>query len=632
MGPELTSRSQFLLLKTRRFAPLLLAQFLGTLNSNFFKSALVAVLAVEATKWTALSPEILTNLAAGVFILPCLLFPPLVGQLADKYDKAKLARLAKSLDLLITGAIVLGLSIPGPLVLLGALFLAGLHSTLFGPIKYAILPQHLRDEELVGGNALVGASTFVAVLVGTATGGLFAWKQWYSGWIAIAALLVAVTALLASYRIPTAPALASGLRINLNPVSEVWRNIRYARQDRAVFLSILGISWFWLYGVILLSQFSGYAEKSWGATESSIAFMLAVIVVGATVGSMLCNTLSGKHVELGLIPVGSMGLTVLGFDLISALLAMPPASAPLAFTDLLSSSGTWRILLDLFGGGLFGGFFIVPLYVLLQSRSQPEHRARIIAVNDVLNALFVVIGALIAATLRDGGISAPMLLGIATLCNAGVAVYVYRLLSHSLLRFLAGALIHSAYRVEKIDLANIPDRGPAVLVCNHVSFIDAVVLMAAVRRPIRFVMDHRIYNAPVIGFVFRHSRTIPIAPAKEDPAQKEAAFVEIARALGEGELIGLFPEGKITRTGELDHFRYGVGRIVAETPVPVIPLALRGLWGSFFSRRYGPAMSKPSLLRPFSKIGLVAGNPVAPEMVSPEYLKELVAALLGDDN
>jgi 1-acyl-sn-glycerol-3-phosphate acyltransferase len=155
--------------------------------------------------------------------------------------------------------------------------------------------------------------------------------------------------------------------------------------------------------------------------------------------------------------------------------------------------------------------------------------------------------------------------------------------------------------------------------------------MAAIRRPIRFVMDHRIYRMPVIGFVFRHSRTIPIAPAKEDAAQKEAAFVEVARALGEGELIGLFPEGKITHTGELNHFRYGVGRIVAETPVPVIPLALRGLWGSFFSRRYGPAMSKPSLLRLFSRIGLVAGEPVAPEIVTPDYLQELVAALVSDD-
>ena len=255
--------------------------------------------------------------------------------------------------------------------------------------------------------------------------------------------------------------------------------------------------------------------------------------------------------------------------------------------------------------------FIVPLYVLVQSRSEVAHRARIIAANNILNALFMVVGALAAAGLLGNGATIPQLFGIAALCNAGVAIFIYTRVPEYFLRFLAWLLIHSVYRLEKQGLEHIPAEGPAVLVCNHVSFIDPLVIMAAVRRPIRFVMDHRIYRMPVFGFVFRHTHTIPIAPAKEDAACKEAAFAEVARALAAGELVGLFPEGKITRTGELDHFRYGVGRIVSETPVPVVPMALRGLWGSFFSRRYGPAMSKPSLLRPFSRIALVADAPVA---------------------
>ena len=253
-----------------------------------------------------------------------------------------------------------------------------------------------------------------------------------------------------------------------------------------------------------------------------------------------------------------------------------------------------------------------------------------IAANTILNALFMVVGSLGAAALLASGVTMAQLFGIAALGHAGVAICIYRRTSAYFLRFLAGLLIHTVYRIDKSGLDNIPEQGPAVLVCNHVSFIDPVVILAVVRRPIRFVMDHRIHRAPVIGFIFRHSRTIPIAPAKEDPVMKEAAFAEVARALAAGELVGLFPEGAITRTGELNQFRYGVGRIVAETPVPVIPMALRGLWGSFFSRRYGPAMSKPSLLRPFSKIGLVADRPVAPEDVTPESLQIRVTELRGD--
>ena len=631
MSLESTSRSQFLLLKTSRFAPLFVTQFLGALNGNFFKSALVAMLTFQATQWTAFSPALMICVAAGVFILPCFLFSALAGQLADKYDKAKLARLLTALEILITGVTVLGFLMPGLPVLLGALFLLGLHSTLFEPLKYAILPQHLRKDELVGGNALVGASTFIAILGGMVAGGLFAWKVWQPGLMAVVGLLVAATGFLASCSIPTASAPDPGLQINLNPLSETWRNIRFARQNRAVFLSILGISWFWLCGAIFVSQFPVYATTVLGGGETSVAFLFATVAVGIGLGSMLCNKLSGKYVEVGLVPFGSIGLTIFGFDLVVASPGMLPTGAPLALTSLLSLHETWRILFDILALGVFGGFFIVPLYVLMLSRSQPGHRARIVAANNILNALFMVIGVLAAAGLLAGGMSIPMLFGIVVLCNAGVAAYIYRLAPHLLLRFLAWMLIHSVYRLEKEGLEHIPDEGPAVLVCNHVSFIDPVVLMAAIRRPIRFVMDHRIYRMPVIGFVFRHSRTIPIAPAKEDAAQKEAAFVEVARALGEGELIGLFPEGKITHTGELNHFRYGVGRIVAETPVPVIPMTLRGLWGSFFSRRYGPAMSKPSLLRLFSRIGLVAGEPVAPEIVTPDYLQELVAALVSDD-
>ncbi len=622
--------TQFNLLKTRRFAPFFATQFLGAFNDNLFKNALVVLLTFQAASWTALDAGILANLAAGIFILPFFLFSATAGQLADKVDKSKLARLVKVLEMAIMGVAALGFSLHSLPVLFFALFLLGLHSTLFGPVKYAILPQHLHEDELVGGNALVEAGTFVAILVGTLAGGLLAGAAGHPTWVAFAGLVVAAAGYLFSRGIPDAPAPEPGLAVNLNPFSETWRNIGFARQNRTVFLSVLGISWFWLYGALFLAQFPAYAKNVLGGGETSVTLLLATFTAGIGIGSLLCEKLSGKHVEIGLVPFGSIGLTVFGLDLAFASPANLPAGAPLPLSGLLAVHEVWRVLFDLFALGLFGGFFIVPLYALIQLRSAAGHRARIIAANNILNALFMVVGALAAAGTLGQGVTIPALFGVAALGNALVAIYIYRLVPEFMLRFVAWLLVHSVYRLEQEGLENIPDEGPAVLVCNHVSFVDPIVIAAATRRPIRFVMDHRIFRAPFINFVFRHMRAIPIAPAKEDPAMMEAAFDEVARALAAGEVVGIFPEGRITDTGEIYPFRPGIGRIVGRTPAPVVPMALRGLWGSFFSRKDGPAMSKPLRRGPFSKIGLAVGAPVAPQEATPEHLQAVVAAMRGD--
>ena len=245
-----------------------------------------------------------------------------------------------------------------------------------------------------------------------------------------------------------------------------------------------------------------------------------------------------------------------------------------------------------------------------------------------LALVYLAAGLAIGLGLIAFGLPVAGALALAAAASVGLAAVAYGRDPQNALRFLAALLMSIGYRMNKQGFEHIPASGPALLVCNHVSFVDSVLLFAALRRPVRFVMDHGIYRAPGIGFVFRHVRTIPIAPAKEDPALKEAAFEAIAKALRDGEIIGLFPEGGITRTGEIDTFRYGVGRMVSETPVPVIPIALRGLWGSFFSRRYGRAMTKPSLLRPRAPIDMVVGPPVPPQEASPEYLQTVVARLL----
>jgi 1-acyl-sn-glycerol-3-phosphate acyltransferase len=621
---------QFGLLKEKRFGPLFGTQFLGAFNDNLYKNALVVLLTFQAAQWTTLAPELLGNLAAGIFILPFFLFSATAGQLADKYDKATLARFSKLLEILIMGIAAVGFALHSLAWLLAALFLLGLQSTQFGPVKYAILPQHLHEDELVGGNALIEAGTFVSILIGTLAGGLLAGSVAQPMWIAVGGLAVAVLGYFYSRGIPAAPPPAPELRINWNPLSETWRSINFARGNRAVFLSILGASWFWLYGALFLAQFPAYTKNVLGGGETMVTLLLAIFTVGIGVGSLLCERMSGKHVEIGLVPFGSIGLTLFGIDLYFASPVGLVGTTAHELTALLSLPAVWRVLFDLLMLGMFGGFFIVPLYALVQSRSEPAHRARIIAANNILNALFMVVGALGAAAALGAGLSIPALFGIAALLNALVAVYIYGLVPEFLLRFVAWLLVKAVYRLRSEGVEHIPLNGPALLVANHVSFADAVILMGASPRPIRFVMDHRIFRTPLLGFVFRHCGAIPIASAKEDPALMEKAFAEVAAALADGQLVGIFPEGNITADGELQPFRPGVARILAANPVPVVPMALSGLWGSFFSRIDGVAMKTPFRRGMFSAIGLKVGAPLEAAAATPERLFESVLTLRGE--
>ena len=624
--------SQSVLLRQRRFLPLFVTQFLGALNDNVLKNALVVLLAFDASTWTSLSPEVLTNLAAGIFILPFFLFSATAGQLADKFDKARLARLVKVLEMgimLVAGA---GFALHSLAVLLCSLFLLGLHSTLFGPIKYAILPQHLKDEELVGGNALIEAGTFVAILVGTLVGGLLAGTG-ASGpaWITATGLCLAAVGYMASRSIPAAPAPEPGLRINPNLFAETWRNIASARKSRTVFLSILGISWFWLYGALLLAQFPAYARNVLGGGETGVTLLLAVFTTGIGLGSLACERLSAGRVEIGLVPLGAFGLTLFGLDLALASPATVPAGAPLGALALLAAPDMVRVLADLVLLGVFGGFFIVPLYALVQQRADEAQRARIIAANNILNALFMVAGALAAAALLSAGLSIPALFAVAALCNAAVALYIFRLVPEFLLRFLAWLLVRCVYRLETLGLEHIPERGPALLVCNHVGRADALIVMAACRRPIRFVVDHRSFSQPLLRFIFGASRAVPIAPARDDEALREQALDEAAAALRAGELVGVFPEGGITQDGALREFRTGYASILERVgaPVPVVPVALCGLCGSFFSHKGGAAMTMPFRRGLFSKIGLTVGEPLTAAEATPERLRMVIAGLRG---
>ena len=626
----MSERSQFALLAERRFLPFFLTQFFGAGNDNVFKFAFTVLATYSASEWGGLDPKAAGAVIGGVFILPFVLVSATAGQLADKHDKAALIRLVKNLEIAIMLGIAAGFVLQVVALLFAGVFLMGVHSTLFGPVKYAYLPQHLRDDELTGGNGLVEMGTFVAILLGTILGGvLVAVPGTGPDLVAGASVALAVVGRVAAGHVPASPAPDPGLTINWNPVSETLKNLGHARANRTVFLSLMGISWLWFFGSIFLTTFTGFAKETLGGDQSVVTLLLAVFSIGIGAGSLLCERLSGHKVEIGLVPFGSIGMTVFAVDLWLACEGMAP-HALAGVGAFAADRAHWRVMADLFLLAMFAGFYSVPLYALIQSRCEPSHRARIVAANNILNALFMVVASGMAAGLLHAGLSLPQLYLVVGLMNAAVAAFIYTLVPEFLMRFIVWMLIHSVYRLEKSGLERIPDEGPALVVCNHVSFVDALVIAAACPRPIRFVMDHRIFRLPVLSFVFRTSRAIPIAPAKEDAAMMERAFGEVAKALRDGDVVAIFPEGRITDTGEMYPFRPGITRILAATPVPVVPMALRGLWGSFFSRKGGAAMSKPWRFVPFRRIALAVGAAVSAEGATPEALQRQVLSMRGD--
>ncbi|GIX34785.1 MAG: MFS transporter [Lysobacteraceae bacterium] len=625
----MSGSSQFALLRTRRFLPFFLTQALGAFNDNVFKNALMILIVFQGAELAGLRSTELTIAAAGLFILPFFLFSATFGQLADKYDKSRLIRAAKLLEIAVMGLAAVGFALGSIGLLLAVLFLMGAQSSLFGPAKYGILPQHLAPEELVGGNGLVEAATFLTILLGTMAGGiLIALQPAGPTVVSVTVIAIAVAGYLASRFIPSAPPSDPALAINWNPLTETWRNLRFLSGQRTVFLSVLGISWFWFFGATILQVLPGYTREVLGGSEEVATLVLVLFSLGIGLGSLLCEKLSRRTVEIGLVPLGAAGMTVFGIDLY---LAHPEAAGALELgaRAFMAREGSPRVMLDLVLIGLSGGLFIVPLYALVQQRSEPAHRSRIIAGNNILNAAFMVASALLSILVLNW-LSIPELLLATAVLNALVAAYIFALVPEFAMRFIAWLLISLLYRVEVEGVEeHVPDQGPALIVCNHVSFVDALVLGGVIPRPVRFVMYYRIHRIPLLGWLFRTARAIPIAGRNEDPALMERAFGQIREALAAGELVGLFPEGGLTRDGEIAPFRPGIERILAESPVPVVPMALTGLWESMWSRRDSRLrrMRLPRRLR--ARIGVVAGPPLPPTLKAHE-IEAVVRTLRGD--
>ncbi|KKD58295.1 acyl-phosphate glycerol 3-phosphate acyltransferase [Grimontia sp. AD028] len=613
---------------TKRFFPYFLTQCLGALNDNIYKNILLLMVTYSFIDSLPVSVDLFVNLAAGLFILPFFLFSAHAGAIADNMDKAKLIQRLKLAELAIMGCAAAAILTQNALLMLALLFMTGTQSAYFGPVKYALLPQALKANELVKGNAWVEIGTFLSILIGTLSAGLL---LAIPGGTFIAACLVVSLSLigfLSSVNIPSLP-VSNPEKVRFSPISGMKNTLKVAKKQRGIWMSILAISWFWFMGATYLTQFPNFAREHLHADSTVVSLLLALFSIGIAAGSFICEKLSFNKVELGILPFGILGLTLFSADLLWAVPSVE--SFPEQFygvQSFIAQSSHLRVMFDLFMLGVSGGVFIVPLYAFIQSRAKDGECARSIAANNIMNALFMVASALVSIlVLSVLDFSIVELFALMAVGNFIVAIYVYRQVPEFTQRFISYLLSHCLYRVSVNGRQHIPEQGAALIVANHVSYVDALLLMGTSTRPVRFVMDKSISEMPILKYVFRHAGVIPICSPRKCEKTYNAAFETIGQALNNGEVVCIFPEGRLTSDGELGEFRPGVERILAQSPVPVIPMALKGLWGSFFSHKNGHALTtRPR--RFWSKIEVNIGGLLKPNALNRHLLQKEVQSLL----
>ncbi len=615
------------LLLQRRFLPYFMTQFLGAFNDNMFKNVLLILVAFAGSHALPVSSNLFINLAAGLFILPFILFSATAGALADKYDKDWFIRKVKLAEIAIMALGAIGFITQNYAILLLLLFLMGIQSAFFGPVKYALLPHHLKSEELLSGNALVETGTFLAILLGTIGAGVIASGEKATYVAAIAVVVFSLLGYLASCYIPSTPAANPTAKVRWQPITQTKHTLHIAKKDNITHKAILAISWFWFLGACYLTQFPNFTKLYLNGGESAVTFLLALFSVGIAVGSQLCDRLSRKRIELGIVPIGSLGITCFGVLMVYSV----PETLPQLnyFVDFVSHRPLWPTFIYLLFIGIFGGLFIVPLYTVIQYRAENKECSQVIAANNIYNSLFMVASALLGIfTLSVLKISIPSLLLLIAILNILVTIYLFSLLPVYVAKFLTWILTHTLYRITHANLHHLPEKGGALLVCNHVSYMDALLLSAASPRLIRFVMEEKYANLkPIQGFL-KHAKVIPITATNRTLIRK--AFKEVEQALLNGDIVCIFPEGQLTCDGNIQPFMRGMDIILRRSPVPVIPIALKGMWGSYFSRHKGRACKGlPKRFR--SKVEIEAGTPVAPESASAEFMQQQVTLLRGDN-
>ncbi len=616
-----------LVYKDSRFWPLFWTQFLGALNDNFFKNALVILITYKSISLFGLNSSSLVAMAGGIFILPFFLCSATAGQIADKYDKSTIIKIAKVSELVIMALAGIGFYTNNYLILMVVLFLMGAQSSFFGPLKYGIIPDLLHNDEIVTGNAFIASGTFIAILIGTIIGGLSASFESAQSIISLGVVAVSLIGIAFSLKVKHAPARDKSLQVDYTFLPPAWEIMKLTMKDKKIFHTIMGVSWFWFIGAMILSLLPALVKDVFFGSGVVGTLFLATFSIGMGVGGALCDKLSGKRVEVGMVPMAAVLMSLFMFDLgyVGANWQGNANEGLLNISQFFMQDNSIRAVIDLFFVSIFGGLFIIPQMAFIQRYSPKEIVARTIAGNNIWNSLFMVMAAVMIIVFNILKFGPGEIFAIVAVINFLLSFYFFAIRSDETWRFVCWCFCHLLYDMEVQGEEKIPETGPVILCMNHISFVDWLMVMAVSNRPVRFIIDHLFYYVPTGPFWFKQASLIPIATKKENPEILEKAYADIAHGLQTGHILGLFPEGFISRNGQMRRFQPGVNRILKHDPTPVIPIALEGLWGSFFSfSGGGPLKGLPTFSR--RKVKLKIMDPISPEDFNLHDLEDKIHA------
>ncbi len=561
-------------LRSRSFWALMATQFLGALNDNAYK-LVVVFLVLKSVPGDAAAQVPYLSAVGAVFVLPYLLFSTAAGCLADRFSKRSVLVLGKVGEIIIMGLAVKALGNGSLWMCLGVLFLMGAQSAFFSPAKYGILPELLEDEDLSQGNGITEMLTCIAIIAGTVAGGLmfhaFSDALWKAG-LALTGIAAAGTS--ASLFIERVPAAAGFRPIRLNFIGEVWANVGAIRKDRPLFLCILGLSFFWFIGAVFQLNFPVYGDRLLKLESPGISGLLALTAIGIGAGSFLAGRLSGKKVEFGLVPIGAATMALFSLDLSFA------------------AGSAVRAGVDVFVMGMGSGFYFVPLSAFIQQRAPADKKGLVLAANNFLafSGVLIASGAYLAAG-RAAGLDPAQVFAAFAAMVVIVTAYLFALLPDFLLRLCLWSFTHSLYRLRVVEPERVPREGGALLVCNHVSYMDSLLVMASLQRFVRFIMFRRFYERPLLRWGCRVLRVVPISET-DDLREMVRSLREASQAIKDGDLVCIFAEGSITRTGHMQRFQRGFERIMKGVDAPIIPVCIDRMWGSVFSFEGGRAIWK----------------------------------------
>lgn len=625
----MASSSQSYLLSDRRFFPMLITQACSCFNDNLLKSAVVFMVTYKSIFITSISPTILVAIANAAFVFPYLIFAGLAGQLADKYDKAFIVKVIKVVEIAIITFSVYGFMYNNLTILFICIILMGLHSTFFGPIKYSLIPEHVRRDELISANGYIESTTFLTILIGTQMGGIAV--DGVNGVIFLMIVIAIIGFISSLYLLPSTN-ISPEIKINTNTIQETISIVKYATSKKLVFLSILGISWFWFVGAVYLAQIPTLAKDVFYSNHHVANMFMATFSIGVAVGSILCNIIFGHEIKTKYVFLSLLLFSIFGIDLFFACrigMVKNPVGELGTIVDFLSKLHNWRVIFDLFVIASLAGLYIVPLFSVMQAFSSPNHRSRVIAANNVMNALFMLLSTIYISVMYSVGLSVPSIFLIVNILNLFVAGFIYQMIPENeiipypVVKRFFKIIFDNFYNVEVKGLENFDKAGKrAVIVANHISYLDPPLLAVYLPEKITFAINTFVAQVWWIRPFAKLIKTYPVDP------NNPMAMKNLINEVKQNKKIAIFPEGRVSTTGSLMKIYEGPGMIAQKADANILPIRVDGPQFTFFSKLRHIFKNKM-----FPKITITILPPVkleSPKDLSPRDARKYLSQRLYD--